>query len=277
MSLLSDEHLLQVIRGTHTGYPHLGPKRGAPALTRRRGRWLHRFRRQSSRGDAMPRLYDATAEAIDRRIGWDKLPLLLAMPVLIGLRNVLRKKNLYDTGRGPLDKPDVDDHPQLPDRAHARRHVQQPRRPADGQPRQPLRPQRAARAHRAREGPARAEPAHGQPRAADAQGVHPGDDAQPARRRVDPVRGARLVQPRQERDARTRGSCRSPTTTRGPSTRCRSSARAPTRAPTRTARRRSSPTTRTGGTARRSTAATRRSPRRSAPASTASCVSTSAA
>ena len=37
----------------------------------------------------MPRLYDATAEAIDRRIGWDKLPLLLAMPVLIGLRNVL--------------------------------------------------------------------------------------------------------------------------------------------------------------------------------------------
>jgi len=59
----------------------------------------------------MPRLYDATAEAIDRRIGWDKLPLPIAMLVLIGLRNVLRKKNLYDTGRGPLDKPDVDDHP----------------------------------------------------------------------------------------------------------------------------------------------------------------------
>jgi hypothetical protein len=59
----------------------------------------------------MPRLYDATAEAIDRRIGWDKLPLPLAMLVLIGLRNVLRRKNLYDTGRGPLDKPDVDDHP----------------------------------------------------------------------------------------------------------------------------------------------------------------------
>jgi len=59
----------------------------------------------------MPRLYDATAEAIDRRIGWDKLPLPLAMLVLIGLRNVLRRKNLYDTGRGPLDKPDVEDHP----------------------------------------------------------------------------------------------------------------------------------------------------------------------
>ena len=39
----------------------------------------------------MPRLYDATAEAIDRRIGWDKLPLPLAMLVLIGLRNVLRR------------------------------------------------------------------------------------------------------------------------------------------------------------------------------------------
>ena len=38
----------------------------------------------------MPRLYDATAEAIDRRVGWDKLPLPLAMLVLIGLRNVLR-------------------------------------------------------------------------------------------------------------------------------------------------------------------------------------------
>jgi hypothetical protein len=59
----------------------------------------------------MPRLYDATAEAIDRRVGWDKLPLPIAMLVLIGLRNVLRKQNLYDTGRGPLDQPDVDDHP----------------------------------------------------------------------------------------------------------------------------------------------------------------------
>ena len=36
--------------------------------------------------------------------------------------------------------------PALPDSAHARRHLQQPRRPADGQPRQPLRAQRAARA-----------------------------------------------------------------------------------------------------------------------------------
>ena len=89
--------------------------------------------------------------------------------------------------------------PALPDRAHARRHLQQPRGPADGEPREPLRSQCPARVHREGEEPARAEPAHGQPRAVDAQGVHPGDDAQPARRRVDPVRGARLVQPRPER------------------------------------------------------------------------------
>jgi hypothetical protein len=56
-------------------------------------------------------LYNSAASALDRRVGWDKLPKPIAMLVLIGLRNVLREKNLYDTGRGPLDKPDVDDHP----------------------------------------------------------------------------------------------------------------------------------------------------------------------
>ncbi len=55
--------------------------------------------------------YNDAAEATDRRWGWDKLPLLIAMPVLIGLRNILREKNLVDTGRGPLDKPDISDHP----------------------------------------------------------------------------------------------------------------------------------------------------------------------
>ena len=56
-------------------------------------------------------LYDDAAEALDRRVGWDKLPLPVAMLVLIGLRSILRKKNLYDTGRGPLDRPDVSEHP----------------------------------------------------------------------------------------------------------------------------------------------------------------------
>ena len=95
--------------------------------------------------------------------------------------------------------------PALPDRAHARRHLQRSRRPADGQPRQPLRAQRPARVHGpgARRAAARAEPAPHQPRAADAARVPACDDAQPARRRVDPVRGARLVQPRQERAGAT--------------------------------------------------------------------------
>src|SRR5436189_5352995 len=51
------------------------------------------------------------AESIDKSIGWAKLPTPLALPVLIGLRNRLRAKNLYDTGRGPLDRPDVSEHP----------------------------------------------------------------------------------------------------------------------------------------------------------------------
>src|SRR5215471_14378170 len=56
-------------------------------------------------------LYNRAAEALDHRFGWDKLPRPIAMLVLIGLRNILREKNLYDTGRGPLDKPDISDHP----------------------------------------------------------------------------------------------------------------------------------------------------------------------
>ena len=55
--------------------------------------------------------FNDAAETLDRRRGWDKLPLPVAMLTLIGLRNRLREKNLYDTGRGPLDKPDVNDHP----------------------------------------------------------------------------------------------------------------------------------------------------------------------
>ena len=55
--------------------------------------------------------FNDAAEIVDRRRGWDKLPLPVAMLTLIGLRNRLREKNLYDTGRGPLDKPDVNDHP----------------------------------------------------------------------------------------------------------------------------------------------------------------------
>jgi Animal haem peroxidase len=56
-------------------------------------------------------LFTDVAEKIDRRYGWDKLPWPLGLVTLIGLRNRLRAKNLYDTGRGPLDRPDVSVHP----------------------------------------------------------------------------------------------------------------------------------------------------------------------
>jgi len=49
------------------------------------------------------------AEQADRRIGWAKLPTVLAIPVLIGVRAQLRAKNLVDSGRGPNDPMPGDD------------------------------------------------------------------------------------------------------------------------------------------------------------------------
>jgi hypothetical protein len=49
------------------------------------------------------------AEKVDRSFGWARLPTVAAIPILIGLRDRLREKNLYDTGRGPLDKPPYED------------------------------------------------------------------------------------------------------------------------------------------------------------------------
>jgi hypothetical protein len=45
------------------------------------------------------------AERVDRIIGWPRLPTVLAIPVLIGLREQLRSKNLVDTGRGTIGAP----------------------------------------------------------------------------------------------------------------------------------------------------------------------------
>jgi hypothetical protein len=55
------------------------------------------------------RLYSSLTEAVDRRIGWDTLPWPLGMLVLVGVRFRLRAQNLYDSGRGPLDRPPADD------------------------------------------------------------------------------------------------------------------------------------------------------------------------
>src|SRR6185437_4216328 len=47
------------------------------------------------------RIYDEAAQAADRAVGWDKLPRALGLLVLVGLRNILRQRNLYDTSALP--------------------------------------------------------------------------------------------------------------------------------------------------------------------------------
>jgi Animal haem peroxidase len=51
------------------------------------------------------RLYDGLAQAIDHRIGWHRLPTLPGLAVLVGLRNILRQRNLYDTMTLPIENP----------------------------------------------------------------------------------------------------------------------------------------------------------------------------
>jgi hypothetical protein len=57
------------------------------------------------------RLYRSLAEAVDRRVHWDRLPLPLGLGVLLGVRDTLRRENLHDAG----DVPTVDP-PQAPPR-----------------------------------------------------------------------------------------------------------------------------------------------------------------
>ena len=54
-------------------------------------------------------LFSRVAEKVDRSVGWWRLSTPLAVPVLIGLRDRLRADNLYDTGRGPRDRPPYED------------------------------------------------------------------------------------------------------------------------------------------------------------------------
>jgi hypothetical protein len=43
------------------------------------------------------RVYDGIAQLVDRRIGWHHLPVPLGLTTLIGVRNILRRRNLADT------------------------------------------------------------------------------------------------------------------------------------------------------------------------------------
>jgi hypothetical protein len=42
------------------------------------------------------RIYNGISQAIDRKVGWDRLPVPFGLAVLIGVRNILRQKNLHD-------------------------------------------------------------------------------------------------------------------------------------------------------------------------------------
>lgn len=55
------------------------------------------------------RLYSSFTEAIDHRVGWDKLPTPLGLLTFVGIRNRLRARNLYDSGRGSREWPSADD------------------------------------------------------------------------------------------------------------------------------------------------------------------------
>ena len=47
------------------------------------------------------RAYDAVATGVDHGLGWTRLPKLIGLFDLVGIRNVLREHNLYDTSRQP--------------------------------------------------------------------------------------------------------------------------------------------------------------------------------
>src|SRR4051794_41705444 len=60
------------------------------------------------RTSAFWRLYDRLAQSFDHARGWDRLPRPLGLLVLIGVRNILRQRNLYDTDHLPsVDVPPV--------------------------------------------------------------------------------------------------------------------------------------------------------------------------
>lgn len=58
------------------------------------------------------RIYDGSAQLLDRAVGWDRLPRKVGLAVLAGLRNVLRRENLHD----PSSRVPIVDAPRVPPR-----------------------------------------------------------------------------------------------------------------------------------------------------------------
>src|SRR5918999_5158485 len=64
--------------------------------------------RRTRTGSVLGALYDKGAQLLDRKVGWHRLPTPLGVLVLIGLRSILRKRNLYDTsGQPAVDLPPI--------------------------------------------------------------------------------------------------------------------------------------------------------------------------
>lgn len=67
--------------------------------------------RPSPRPALAVRLSRAAAEALDRRVGWFRLPTPMGLAVLVGLRSRLRADNLFDTGPHPDGPLPADERP----------------------------------------------------------------------------------------------------------------------------------------------------------------------
>ena len=60
------------------------------------------------RGSPLWRTYDWAAQALDDHVGWHRLPKLPGLLALVGIRNILRRENLFHTGGAPSqDEPAV--------------------------------------------------------------------------------------------------------------------------------------------------------------------------
>ncbi len=57
------------------------------------------------RGTFWKQLYDRAAQTVDHRVGWDRLPPPAGLATLAGVRDILRKNNLYDTNVLPTVNP----------------------------------------------------------------------------------------------------------------------------------------------------------------------------
>ena len=77
-------------------------------------------------------LLSKTAGFLDHRFGWDRLPRPIGVLTLVGLRQTLRKRNLYDTGVSDAVAPaDVDVDARTLDGSHT--DLDQPTRGMIGQ------------------------------------------------------------------------------------------------------------------------------------------------